>query len=125
LSLLYYFLLKSLKILKGSFFIEYIKSKWGIINIMMYIEEIKREIFFRLKFENDFNLLNDIMMDLVNEGKVHHYYISKKINPTNIGIKNLRLTSNQGKDYTIGFNDNDINNIKSNYRDLTISNIIK
>tara|TARA_R110000772_G_scaffold262964_1_gene382448 strand:+ start:1575 stop:1844 length:270 start_codon:yes stop_codon:yes gene_type:complete len=84
-----------------------------------YKANIKKEVMFRLKSSNDFNLLNDIMIDLVNEGKVHNYYIAKNIHPNNISAKHLIVTSKENKSYTITFD-----NIASDYRDSVISFIL-
>ena len=85
-----------------------------------YKTNIKREIMFRLKLSDDFDLLHSIMMDLVNEGKVLSFYVAKNIQYSCVSVKHLIITSNQNKSYTITFN-----NIKSDYRDSVISFLIK
>ncbi|CAG7579968.1 MAG: hypothetical protein SLAVMIC_00183 [uncultured marine phage] len=98
------------------------------MNIYFQIEElildpfkrkIKEEIMTRSKSFDDFDSLNRIMMDLVNEGKLMRYYISKNINTSSIGIKYIRITSHLDFDYTINFE-----TIKEDFRDFRLNNLL-
>lgn len=84
-----------------------------------YKNLIKLEIYSKLGINDDFYLLNNIMMNLVNEGKVGSYYISKKMKNDGIGIRHLTFTSVGGNIYNIKFD-----NMILDYRDTMIHFII-
>jgi hypothetical protein len=84
-----------------------------------YKKKIKEEIMTRLNSFNDFDKLNDLMMDLIREGKIVRYFISKKIETNSIDVKSITITSNLGFDYVIGFR-----NIKKDYRDFRLKSLL-
>lgn len=63
--------------------------------------------------------LNNILMELVNEGKIERYIISKKLDSEDIGVKSVTITSITHYDYKICFN-----NIKSEYRDFRLKSLL-
>ena len=82
-------------------------------------KKIKEEIMTRLKSFDDFDSLNDLMNELVNEGQLLRFYISKKIEDGRVGVKYVRITSNMDFDYTIKFD-----TMKEDYRDFRINNLL-
>lgn len=78
----------------------------------MYKTNIKSEIIYRLNESDNFDILNRIMLELVNEGKIVSYYIAKNILNNDIGIKHIIITSKKNKSYTIKF-DNTMKYIKT------------
>lgn len=81
---------------------------------------IKEEIMRKLSnLDIDSKELNDILMQLVNEGKVERYIISKKLDDSDIGVKSIIVTSMNQYDYKICFN-----NIRSDYRDFRLRELL-
>lgn len=73
----------------------------------------------RISSFDDFDEINSIMTDILNEGMVERYYISKKLDPDSIGIKSVTITSQMGFDYKISFG-----NIKVDYREYRLRNLL-